>query len=105
MSALARYFNSEGYFVCGYDRTSYPITDQLNQEGIGVFFEDHLSSIDNKFIQNSDECFIVYTPAIPQSSYLMNYFLKNDYAMYKRAEILGEVTKNTINLSVAGTHG
>ena len=105
MSALARYFNSEGYFVCGYDRTSSPITDQLNQEGIGVFFEDHLSSIDNKFIQNSDECFIVYTPAIPQSSYLMNYFLKNDYAMYKRAEILGEVTKNTINLSVAGTHG
>lgn len=105
MSALARYFNSEGYFVCGYDRTSSPITDQLIQEGIQVFFEDHLSSIDNEFIQNPNQCFIVYTPAIPKSSYLMNYFLKNDYAMHKRAEILGEVTRNTINLSVAGTHG
>ena len=105
MSALARYFNSEGYFVCGYDRKSSPITDQLIQEGIEVFFEDNLSSIDNEFIQNPDQCFVVYTPAIPKSSYLMNYFLKNDYAMHKRAEILGEVTKNTINLSVAGTHG
>ena len=105
MSALARYFNSEGYFVCGYDRTSSPITDQLIQEGIEVFFEDNLSSIDNEFIQNPDQCFIVYTPAIPKSSYLMNYFLKNDYTIHKRAEVLGEVTKNTINLSVAGTHG
>jgi UDP-N-acetylmuramate-alanine ligase len=45
MSALARYFNSEGFYVCGYDRTSSVITDQLMQEGIQVFFEDDLSSI------------------------------------------------------------
>jgi UDP-N-acetylmuramate--alanine ligase len=105
MSALARYFNSEGFYVCGYDRTSSVITDQLMQEEIQVFFEDDLSSVDDEFLQNPSSSVVVYTPAIPDHNYLLNYFRDNDFSMYKRSEILGQVTRNTINLSVAGTHG
>ena len=105
MSALARYFNSEGFYVCGYDRTSSAITDQLMQEGIQVFFEDDLSSVDDEFLQNPSYSVVVYTPAIPDHNYLLNYFRDNNFSMYKRSEILGQVTRNTINLSVAGTHG
>ncbi|NBV56524.1 MAG: UDP-N-acetylmuramate--L-alanine ligase, partial [Bacteroidetes bacterium] len=105
MSALARYFNSEGFYVCGYDRTSSVITDQLMQEGIQVFFDDDLSSVDDEFLQNPSSSVVVYTPAIPGHNYLLNYFRDNNFSMYKRSEILGQVTRNTINLSVAGTHG
>lgn len=105
MSALARYFHSSGYNVSGYDRTSSAITDQLSHEGIQVFFEDKLSSVKDEFIQNPIQTIVIYTPAIPDQNQLMNYFKDQNYKMYKRSEMLGEVTRNTINLSVAGTHG
>ena len=105
MSALARYFHSSGYNVAGYDRTSSAITDQLSHEGIQVFFEDKLSSVKDEFIQNPIQTIVIHTPAIPDQNQLMNYFKDQNYKMYKRSEMLGEVTRNTINLSVAGTHG
>jgi UDP-N-acetylmuramate--alanine ligase len=40
MSALARYFNSTGYAVGGYDKTRSPLTDQLIEEGCEIHFED-----------------------------------------------------------------
>ena len=36
MSALARYFNSRGIKVSGYDKTSTTLTKQLQQEGISM---------------------------------------------------------------------
>ena len=33
MSALARYYHSQGYTVAGYDRTPSPLTKQLEKEG------------------------------------------------------------------------
>lgn len=105
MSALARYFHSSGYNVSGYDRTSSAITDQLIHEGIQVFFEDKLSSVKDEFIQNPIQTIVIYTPAITDHNQLMNYFKDQNYKIYKRSEMLGEVTRNTINLSVAGTHG
>ena len=42
MSALARYFISNGKKVAGYDKTKTEITEQLQVLGAGVNFEDHL---------------------------------------------------------------
>ena len=36
MSALARYYHSQGYTVVGYDRTPSPLTRQLENEGKGT---------------------------------------------------------------------
>ena len=39
MSALARWFSRNGFQVAGYDRTSTPLTTELQEEGIEVHFE------------------------------------------------------------------
>ena len=41
MSALARYFNSFGKRIAGYDRNSSVITDALIAEGCEITFEDN----------------------------------------------------------------
>ena len=40
MSAIARYFKRKGLEVSGYDRTPSALTEALQEEGIGVHFED-----------------------------------------------------------------
>ena len=41
MSALARYYHSQGYTVAGYDRTPSPLTKQLEDEGMAIHYEDN----------------------------------------------------------------
>ena len=40
MSALARYFNTQGVKVSGYDKTPTALTDDLVKEGILIHFEE-----------------------------------------------------------------
>ena len=55
MSALARYFHARGYRVYGYDRTPSPLTDQLQKEGLSIFFEDQPERVCQKMeIRNDD---------------------------------------------------
>jgi len=105
MSALARYFHSQGYEVAGYDKTPSPLTDKLQEEGITVSFVDEIAAVDTKYINNKAGAMVVYTPAIPQNNVILNFFRDEKYMLAKRAEVLGIVTKQTTNLSVAGTHG
>ena len=37
MSALARYYNHNGLFVAGYDRTPSKLTGELEDEGIEIW--------------------------------------------------------------------
>jgi UDP-N-acetylmuramate--alanine ligase len=48
---------------------------------------------------------VVYTPAIPSENKVISFFRNNDYRLYKRSEILGEISSHTDALAVAGTHG
>jgi UDP-N-acetylmuramate--alanine ligase len=48
---------------------------------------------------------VVYTPAIPQDSIILNYFKNNGYDLYKRSEVLGFITESSFTIGVAGTHG
>ncbi len=99
MSALARYFNSKGIKVSGYDKTATILTTQLQAEGIGIHFEDDITLIDKM------AGLVVYTPAVPKDHKEYNYFLKNGYTVLKRSEVLGLITANTFSICVAGTHG
>ena len=47
MSAIARYFNSIGISVSGYDKTPSPLTEELIKEGISITFEDCVNSLPN----------------------------------------------------------
>ena len=60
MSAIARYFNSRGVKVSGYDKTETSLTQTLVAEGINIHYEDNIELIDK------DAVLIVYTPAVPK---------------------------------------
>lgn len=101
MSALARYFLSLGKTVCGYDKTPSEITDSLTSEGAEIIFDDSVSRLAN--IDN--ETLIVFTPAIPKTSELFNYFIDHKFEMKKRAEVLGTIANEMTCIAVSGTHG
>lgn len=104
MSALARYFNHLGKRVCGYDKTPTDITDALMEQGISVYFEDEIQHIPEVF-RNKDNTLVVITPAIPKAHTQWGYFVNHSFAILKRAEVLGLITKDTFCYAVAGTHG
>lgn len=99
MSALARYFTSIGKKVSGYDRTSTPLTQTLEQEGIPVHYEDNVERVPPQ----ADV--IVYTPAIPKDHKELNYVMEKGYPVLKRSDVLGIITRSSFNICVAGTHG
>jgi len=105
MSALARYFHTQDYVVTGYDKTPSLLTNKLQEEGINVSFADDIVELPLEYIADKNATMVVYTPAIPVDNVLFNFFKKEEYSLAKRAEVLGIVTKQTLNLSVAGTHG
>ena len=104
MSALAQYFYVNKYNVSGYDKVSSPITRSLENLGIKVHYNDDIKAIPQKFL-NKQHTVVVYTPAVPKDHKELNYFIDQGYQVYKRAEVLGEITKNTFCFAVAGTHG
>ena len=103
MSALERFFKSIGKNVAGYDKTQTELTAELIAEGIDIHFEDNIDLIPSGI--NKDNTLVIYTPAVPKDLTLLNYFLVNDFKVMKRSEVLGEITKHTYNIGVAGTHG
>jgi UDP-N-acetylmuramate-alanine ligase len=134
MSALARYYNSKGYKVSGYDRTRTPLTIELENEGIDIHYSPappsspeggDVSSLQNKYVSEGSiknelnqtsppsgglggagrADLVVYTPAIPEDFEEFVYFKNNGFKMLKRAQVLGEITRNSKGICIAGTHG
>ena len=105
MSGLARYFKKRGADVCGYDKTSTPLTDALQREGIPVSFVDETDQIPVQFHENDLSTLIIYTPAIPKDSAVLNYFISKGFPLKKRSEVLGIISKGMFTIAVAGTHG
>ncbi|AWA28840.1 UDP-N-acetylmuramate--L-alanine ligase [Flavobacterium magnum] len=103
MSALARYFQTLGKNVQGYDKTPSTLTGELIESGISIHFDDDISRIPEDF--NAENTLVVITPAVPASHSEWNYFLEKGYHVKKRAEVLGIITKDTFCFAVAGTHG
>ena len=106
MSALALYFAKGGYTITGYDRAESRITLSLIRNGCSVCYEDNVNILPALFNKsNKNKVLIVYTPAIPAENRILSYFRNNGYKLYKRSEVLGEISANADTLAVAGTHG
>ncbi len=105
MSGLARYFKKRGCVVCGYDKTGTPLTESLMNEGIPVVFMDDEDSIQVSFLENDSNTLVIYTPAIPSDSKILNFFKEGGYTMKKRSEVLGIISKGMFTIAIAGTHG
>ncbi len=103
MSAIARYIKDMGYTVSGYDRVRSELCVVLEKEGMLISYEDSEATIHSDI--NKNNTLIIYTPAIPKDSTQLNYFINNGFTLYKRSQILGLITEDSYNISVAGTHG
>lgn len=101
MSAIARYYNSKGYRVSGYDRTPSALTEALQREGIAVHYEDNVKYIP----ADKQNTMVIYTPAIPKDMGELTYVMENGYKVVKRSRMLGEISAGATCLAVAGTHG
>ena len=104
MSALVRYFLAKGKKVAGYDRTPSALTAELSEEGALIHYEGNVALIPD-FCKNPATTLVVYTPAIPDNHAELCFFRDNGFEVMKRARVLGEITRSSRGLCVAGTHG
>ena len=104
MSALVRYFLSKGKKVGGYDRTPSELTARLTEEGAQIHYEESPEHIPSDF-QDAASTLIVYTAAMPEDHVLLRHFRLNGFTIYKRAQVLGMLTRSSKGLCAAGTHG
>ena len=104
MSALVRYFLTQGYNVGGYDKTPSELTERLVEEGAKIHYEENVDAIEDCFKQK-DCTLVVYTPAIPATHKELVYFREHGFEIQKRAQVLGFLTQSHKGLCVAGTHG
>src|ERR1700743_895428 len=105
MSGLARYFHHLGCVVCGYDKTSTDLTHVLHNEGIQVIFDDNAEWIPYAFKTPDAGTLIIYTPAIPKDSEILNFFKDAGFELFKRSQVLGIISRGKFTVAVAGTHG
>ncbi|MEL6536637.1 MAG: UDP-N-acetylmuramate--L-alanine ligase [Bacteroidota bacterium] len=105
MSALARWFNQNGFQVAGYDRTPTVLTDRLVSEGIAVHFEDDPALISEAVRADREHSLVVYTPAIPKDHQEWAWLREQGYTIQKRAQVLGLISQGFFTVAIAGTHG
>ncbi len=99
MSALARYYNTKGAKVSGYDKTRSSLTAELEKEGIEIHYEENLAMI----LKEAE--MVVYTPAIPKDHKELVYYQQHGYKVVKRSDVLKIITESSFNICIAGTHG
>ncbi|MDR0437825.1 MAG: UDP-N-acetylmuramate--L-alanine ligase [Bacteroidales bacterium] len=99
MSALARFFKSQGKIISGYDRVRTPLCEELEREGMAIHYTENINLIPK------DIDLVIYTPAIPKDHLEFVFLQKTNIPILKRSEVLGLITQNMIGVCVAGTHG
>jgi len=99
MSALARYFHTQGWKVSGYDKTSTVLTKELEASGISIHYNENVEGIPK------DVEMVVYTPAIPKDHKELVFYRQNGYKVVKRSDVLQIITERSFNICIAGTHG
>ena len=99
MSALARYYHSQGATVAGYDLTPSPLTKQLEDEGMAIHYEDKPELLPALIDR------VIYTPAVPVDLKEFAEIKRRGIIMLKRAAALGEISTHHFTIAIAGTHG
>lgn len=99
MSALARFFHQGGVTVSGYDKTSTPLTRELEAAGIAVHYEENVSLIP------PSPGLVIYTPAVPAAHAELQYYREKGIEVVKRSDVLQRISSSSFNICIAGTHG
>ncbi|SOD88782.1 UDP-N-acetylmuramate--L-alanine ligase [Spirosoma fluviale] len=105
MSALARWFQVNGYAVAGYDKTPTALTNVLESEGMVIHFTEDVDQIPAEFRANPTETLVIYTPAVPKTHAEYMYLTEQGFTLQKRSQVLGLLAGQMTTIGVAGTHG
>ena len=104
MSSIAQFLHDKGNIVFGYDQSNNRSTEILLKKGIAITNKLNLEEIPEDIMGEDLE--IIYTPAVKKDNIFLNYFISNGKnKIYKRSEILGEISQTSKCIAVAGTHG
>ena len=104
MSSIAQYLYEKENTILGYDASENKSVKILEKKGIEVTNKLSLKSIPD-YMKN-DDVIVVYTPAIRDDNIFLKYFRANgNKKIQKRSEILGEISKQSKCIAIAGTHG
>lgn len=102
MSAIARYFVGQGMVVSGYDKTETPLTRALESEGVAI----HYGAARLDLVPAAaDDLLVIWTPAIPATFAELVQVRTAGYHLYKRAQVLGLISRGMDCIGIAGTHG
>lgn len=104
MANLERFLLENKFGVAGYDRTPSELTRQLENEGVTLTFQDNPEEIPPEF-RTPEDTLVVFTPAVPSDSPILNWFKDNGFDIVKRSELLGKITRAGKSICVAGSHG
>ncbi|MFK8103262.1 MAG: UDP-N-acetylmuramate--L-alanine ligase [Saprospiraceae bacterium] len=99
MSAIARYFNTEGKEIYGYDKVASSLTKKLVEEGMTIHYDAAVEHIPTGID------LVVYTPAVGEDNVELAYFRTHDFVIKKRAAVLGMISQQKRMIAIAGTHG
>ena len=104
MSSIAQYLHDKGNIIFGYDRENNQAVKILLDKGIVITNKLNLDLIPKEMM--GDDVEIIYTPAVKDDNIYLNYFIsKGLNKIYKRSEILGQISQTSKCIAVAGTHG
>ena len=104
MSSIAQYLYEKGNTILGYDASENRSVKILVKKGVEVINKLSLERIPDHM--KGEDVIVVYTPAIPDDNIFLKYFRSNgNNPIFKRSEILGEISKQSKCIAVAGTHG
>ena len=106
MSALARYFKKKGKIIYGYDMQKSDLCIKLQNEGMFICYHDNILLIPDEIKESKhNETLIIYTPAITYDNNIFTYFKDEGFIFFKRAEVLGCISKESFTIAISGTHG
>jgi UDP-N-acetylmuramate--alanine ligase len=100
VSALARYYLTNGVNVTGSDLVASEITESLEKEGVNIAIGEHRAENVGENVQ-----LVVYSPAVTEDNPERNRAKEMDIKIQSYPEALGELTKKHFTIAVTGSHG
>ena len=104
MSGLAGWCYENKHNVAGYDRNDNAFTLKLKKNGILIQHDVSTSNIPKDFL-NTEDTYIIYTPAIKKDHTLYRFFKYSNFTLLKRSELLRRISLEYKVIAISGTHG
>jgi len=98
LSAIARVFLEQGYYVSGSDRNANALTDALEKEG-AVVYKGH----DAQNVMGAE--MVIASSAVAFDHVELAMARALNIPVYKRSDVMAAIMSGHVSIAVAGTHG